>query len=130
MNIGNWNITPAGIEWAGDTLNRFTIKTSQLSETVTLEDGMPEMYKWILLATEEEWLTEDDLYDFNHAFIYAAAGSGIPFDYELFDRTLTYQFELLDEEIEQQPLMPLETPGAEETADAEQMRKEAFSERD
>ena len=128
MNIGNWKITETGIAWNGDSVNRFTVEAGQLSETVTIELGMDEMYKWILLATEEDWLSHDDLYDFNHAFIYATASTGQSFNYETFDRTLTYQYELLDEEIEEQPLMP--PANDEETAHAEQQRKEAFSERD
>jgi len=130
MNFGNWKISNTGIQWVGDTLNRFTIDSKQLPETVTLEEGMPEMYKWILLATEEEWLTEDDLYDFNHAFLYATGVANLAFDYETFDRTLSYQYDLLDAEAEQQPLSSVDSPNAEETADLEQQRKEAFSERD
>ena len=103
MKIGNWTITETGITWNGDTVNRFSIDSAQLPETVIIEEGMPTMYKWIMLATEEDWLTEDDLYDFNNAFIYAIASLGQPFDYETFDRTLSYQYELLDEENEQQP---------------------------
>ncbi|HSB94213.1 MAG TPA: hypothetical protein VLC28_13910 [Flavitalea sp.] len=103
MKFGNWTITEQGIEWSGDSLNRFIINPGQLLETVVIEEGMPEMYQWIVLATEEDWLTEDDLYDFNHAFIYAVASTNQPFSYEIFDRTLSYQYELLDEEHEQQP---------------------------
>ena len=130
MNIGNWKIAETGIEWAGDSMNRFSIEAGQLSETVTIEEGMQEMYKWIVLATEEDWLTEDDLYDFNHAFIYATASSKQPFDYQTFDRTLSYQYELLEEESQEQPLADLSSQDAAETAEAEQQRKEAFSERD
>ena len=129
MNIGNWKITEKSIEWNGDSMNRFSIDAAQLSETVTIELGMDEMYKWILLATEEDWLSHDDLYDFNHAFIYATASTGQSFDYEIFDRTLTYQYELLDEEIEEQPLTDVPVNDA-EMARAEQQRKEAISERD
>jgi hypothetical protein len=128
MNIGNWKISETAIEWNGDSVNRFSIEAGQLSETVTIELGMDEMYKWILLATEEDWLSHDDLYDFNHAFIYAIASSGQSFNYETFDRTLTYQYELLDEEIEEQPVMP--AANDQEIAQAEQQRKEAVSERD
>jgi hypothetical protein len=130
MNIGNWKVSEAGIEWAGDSLNRFSINAAQLAETVTIEEGMAEMYKWIVLATEEVWLTEDDLYDFNNAFIYATASTNQAFDYEIFDRTLSYQYELLDEEADEQPITDLNSTQAEETAEAEQQRKEAFSERD
>jgi len=129
MNIGKWKIIEKGIEWDGESMNRFSIEVGQLSETVTIEPGMDEMYKWILLATEEDWLSHDDLYDFNHAFLYAAASAGQPFDYETFDRTLSYQYELLDEEIAEQPLTTVPA-NDEEMAKAEQQRKEAFSERD
>jgi hypothetical protein len=55
------------------------------------------------LATGEDWLTDDDLYDLNFAFAFAAGRSGQPFDYHVFDRTLEYQYNLLDEEDEFEP---------------------------
>jgi hypothetical protein len=97
MKFGSWVVTKTGIEWQRG-LNRFIVNQNQLLDTTdeSHDDGV--MYKWILLATEEDWLSDDDLYDFNFAFVYAAARSGDVFNYEIFDRTLAYQYELLDDE--------------------------------
>ena len=57
----------------------------------------PFFYNWILLATEEEWLTQDDLYDLNFAFVYAAALWGHEFSYETFDATLEEQYDQFEE---------------------------------
>ena len=98
MKIGNWAVTEAGIEWKRSGLNRFFIEQETLTEIVETEDDDTTLYKWILLATEEDWLTEDDLYDLNFAFVYAAAQSGVDFDYEIFDESLSYQYDQLEED--------------------------------
>ena len=100
MKIGNWLVTAAGIEWKGAGLNRFMIDQETLTEVVETEDDDTNVYKWILLATEEDWLTEDDLYDLNFAFVYAVAKSGADFDYEIFDESLSYQYDQLEDDDE------------------------------
>jgi len=101
MKFGNWKITDTTIEWSGEGLNRFVIEIQQMLQTETLKPLNLDLYKWILFATNEEWLTEDDLYDLNFAFTFAAGASGRHFDYEIFDRTLEYQFNMLDNEEEE-----------------------------
>jgi predicted membrane GTPase involved in stress response len=100
MTIGNWNISDTKIEWQGGEENIFEIERSQLLETIKIDDESDEdLYKWIVIATTEEWLTVDDLYDLNFAFVYAAGASGsADFSYERFDKTVEYQFEMIDEE--------------------------------
>lgn len=120
MKFGNWEVTENGIEWRGAGFNRFAVPGRQLLDTEN------NRYKWILQATDEDWLTEDDLYDLNFAFVYAAAKFG-NFNYEIFDHTLADQYDLLDDEEHEQPdlsRMP------EEEADKEQQRKDAFTGRD
>jgi hypothetical protein len=120
MKFGNWMVTEDGIEWRGAGYDRFVVAGRQLLEKESNK------YKWILRATNEDWLTDDDLYDFNFAFVYAATNFG-DFDYEIFDRTLAEQYELLDNEEREQPdlsRMP------KEEADKEQQRKDAFTGRD
>ena len=124
MTIGNWEITKKSIEWKGSGLNRFVIDIDSLTEEVETDDDDQSFYKWIVLATEEDWLTEDDLYDLNFAFIYAAAQSGANFDYQTFDETLSYQYSQLEEEEDDE-----QADGA-DLAALEQQRKEAESERD
>ena len=98
MKFGNWLVTENAISWDGKTLQRFEIPCSELHATSANEKGEGVFYKWILLATDEEWLTENDLYDLNFAFVYAAGKLGKVFNYEVFDGTLEYQYEIFDSE--------------------------------
>ncbi|HZF65729.1 MAG TPA: hypothetical protein VEZ55_14640 [Chitinophagaceae bacterium] len=96
MLFGNWKITEAGINWNSNGLSHFTIPAQQLNRL--RHDGDEVYYDWILLATNEDWLTQNDLYDLNFAFVYAAAKYGIEFDYDTLDATLEVQYESLDAE--------------------------------
>ena len=98
MRFGNWQVTTDGIRWKGHALQRFEIDRDNLNATRTRKEDNTELYDWILKATDEDWLTEDDLYDLNYAFVYAAAQYGVAFDYHIFDNTLEQQFALFDEE--------------------------------
>jgi hypothetical protein len=103
MNIGNWKVTNNTIEWSAKGFQRFVIEKDALLQTAKPGGSDEEMYKLIMLATDTDWLTTDDLYDLNFAFVYAAGSWQQPFSYEIFDRTMEYQFELLDEEEDTQP---------------------------
>lgn len=103
MLIGNWKIKDDAILWTGAGLQRFVIPVQELTETQTAWDGTTLFYKWILLATDEEWLSQDDLYDLNYAFVYAAAKYGLKFNYTIFDATLEEQYERLDTEEDEDP---------------------------
>jgi hypothetical protein len=99
MNFGNWIVTSNSIEWNGDKLNRFVIPTDKLNTIKRLEDNTDvAFYEWILLATDEDWLTQNDLYDLNYAFVYAVAKFNLDFDYEIFDTTLAEQYEQFEQE--------------------------------
>ena len=102
MKIGNWKVTDNTIEWSAKGFQHFVIEKAALLETAKPEGWRDEMYKPIMLATDTDWLTTDDLYDLNFAFVYAAGSWQQPFDYEIFDRTMEYQFDLLEEEEEEE----------------------------
>ena len=99
MKFGNWNVDAAGISFQGGQ-QPFVIESADLLE-ITDDEEEGELYEALISATEEEWLTEDDLYDLNYAFVYAVAISGKEIDYDIFDQTLAYQFELLEEDEEE-----------------------------
>ena len=101
MKFGDWNITTSTIEWAGEGFNRFVIEKETLLDIARVEEGGDYLYKWIVLATEEEWLTHDELYDLNFAFVFVAGAIAEKFDYGIFDNTLEHQFEVLDDEEEE-----------------------------
>lgn len=98
MKFGNWNITQEGIEWKGAGYNEFKIPATDLLAERPGLLSTPTTYEWIMRATDESWLIEDDLYDLNYAFVYAAARYGLNFNYETFDNTLEEQFERFEEE--------------------------------
>ncbi|HEX8279372.1 MAG TPA: hypothetical protein VF540_11780, partial [Segetibacter sp.] len=62
MVFANWKVTEDSIAWNGTGLQRFVIPINRLTSTTT-GDGNAVFYEWILLATEEDWLTQNDLYD-------------------------------------------------------------------
>jgi hypothetical protein len=99
MDIGNWHVNNEGINWSGPGLQRFAIPRKEIGALQTGRDGR-ELYEWILLATSEDWLTQDDLFDLNYAFVYAVAHYGVPFRYDIFDATMEEQFEQFDREDE------------------------------
>jgi hypothetical protein len=92
MKFGNWNITGSEIAWSGNDGNSFVINRATLLETEMLREDT-KMYSWLVQATDEEWLTEDALYDLNFAFVFVAGQNPDKFDYEILEDTLDYQYE-------------------------------------
>ena len=99
MLFGNWKVTDDSIVWNGGELSHFRIPSNFLTNKRRV--GEAEFYEWILLVTNEDWLTEDDLYDFNYAFVYAIAKFNLEFSYDVFDATLAEQYEQLEEDEEE-----------------------------
>lgn len=97
MQFGNWTVKEESIEWSSDDYNRFVIPKDGIT-AIRYDKKGSFFYDWILKATEEEWLTQDDLYDLNFAFVFAAAHWGVEFNYGTFDATLEEQYEQFDEE--------------------------------
>lgn len=100
MQFGVWKINDDNIQWIGEGSNRFVIPKDDLTAISYAKEGQF-FYNCILLATNEEWLTQDDLYDLNFAFVYAAAKWGLEFSYEIFDVTLEEQYEQFEEDDEE-----------------------------
>jgi hypothetical protein len=97
MKFGNWNISSTSIEWAGSDGNSFAVNKATLLETELGADNT-KMYSWLVQATDEDWLTEDALYDLNFAFVFVAGAAPDKFDYEILDNTLDYQYEMREED--------------------------------
>ena len=97
MKFGNWYVSEASIEWQGDGLQPFLIPRDSLT-ALRYDTRGAFFYDWNLRATHEEWLTQDDLYDLNFAFVYAASKWDQEFSYDTFDATLEEQYEQFDEE--------------------------------
>lgn len=98
MQFGNWVVADDNIEWKGDGANKFIIPLTDLNRTRKGETDNILFYEWILLATNEEWLSQNDLFDLNYCFVYAFAKTAFDFDYAIFDATLEEQYEQFDEE--------------------------------
>ena len=97
MRFGNWNVKEEMIEWVGEDAAKIVIEKEQLLETSPVADRKDALYKSLLNATVQHALGEDDLYDLNFAFVYAAGSWGKEMSYEVFDQTVAYQFEILEE---------------------------------
>jgi|SRR6476620_11345320 len=98
MKFGNWTVKEESVEWEGeDAVNIFVIPKEDLT-AIRYDKRGSFFYNWILVATEEDWSTQDDLYDLNFAFVYAAALWGQEFSYETFDATLEEQYDQFEEE--------------------------------
>ncbi|MCW3115173.1 MAG: hypothetical protein JWR18_3569 [Segetibacter sp.] len=96
MEFGNWQVTDTTIEWKGGGLSRFVIPLNELNAIRQNNADDTTFYEWILLATEEDWLTQNDLFDLNYAFVYGIAKAGLDFRYDIFDATLEEQFDQFD----------------------------------
>lgn len=99
MQFGHWVVNEENIAWQGEGPERFTVPKDDLT-AIRYDKKGSFFYNWILLATEEEWLSQDDLYDLNFAFVYAVAKWGFEFSYETFDATLEEQYDQFEEEDE------------------------------
>ena len=105
MTFGNWIVTGDSLEWKGDKFNRFVIPANKLNTVKRFEDNTDiAFYEWVLLATDEDWLKQNDLYDFNYAFVFAVAKFNLDFDYEIFDATLAHQYDLFEQEEDDEDL--------------------------
>ncbi|MEJ7827123.1 MAG: hypothetical protein WKF91_02975 [Segetibacter sp.] len=100
MLFGNWKITEDSIIWNGDESQQFVIPAAHLNITIVDFTSNVTCYETILLATNEDWLTQNDLYDLNYAFVYAIAKFGLDFNYDIFDTTLAQQYEQFEREDE------------------------------
>jgi hypothetical protein len=97
MLFGNWEIGEDSIEWSGSSMQQFVIPRENLADIRYTPTGT-RFYEWIMAAMEEDWLTQNDLYDLNYAFVYAAGKYDIFLDYVILDATLEEQFEQLEME--------------------------------
>ena len=97
MVFGNWLVTKDRILWNAEGVKHFEIAADNLNRILHSRVGNS-FYEAILLATNEDWLTEDDLYDLNFAFVYAIAKFNLEFDYQVFDATLAEQYEQFEDE--------------------------------
>ncbi|MET0637473.1 MAG: hypothetical protein ABWZ25_15685 [Chitinophagaceae bacterium] len=93
-NFGSWLVSEKGIEWGvADGGNKFSIPVAELT-AIQKEDET--MYKWLVAAMDEEWISVEDLYDLNYAFVYACGKLNVDFDYDILESTLDYQFDSMD----------------------------------
>ena len=71
--IGNWLINKDGIKWDGEEKIEYNIAKH------TIIDERDDMYEWLIHMVEKSWLSREDIYALNTAFIYAMEKFKIPF---------------------------------------------------
>lgn len=72
--IGNWLVTDEGIEWLEDDREGYFIDKERLLES------RGDKYDWLVHMPQKTWLTREDIYALNTAYIYAMEKFGVPFD--------------------------------------------------
>lgn len=88
FKIGNWIIKDDGIHW-NETGNDYFIPKGRLQETGA---GMRKnMYDWLVHLPTKTWLSTEDIYAFNSAFIYAIELYGLNFSQNSFMETFKQQ---------------------------------------
>ncbi len=91
MKIGNWEVSDKGINWIGTKTNAMgTITLASLKDGGNAE--RTEMYDWLIHLCEKSWITDEDIYALNTAFIYAIEKYKLGFSDKLsFVKTFTEQ---------------------------------------
>lgn len=69
--IGNWLIDQDGIKWDGVPKHTYEIAKGRITEE------RDNMFDWLVHMSEKTWLTREDIYALNTAFIYAIEEFGI-----------------------------------------------------
>lgn len=70
QKIGNWLITEEGIKWDGTPKRNYPlIPKDRLIEVGT--DERKTMYDWLVHMQGKDWITKEDLYALNTAFVFA-----------------------------------------------------------
>jgi len=67
FKIGNWLIDEDCIRWNGESKINYKIKKDRLLESGPRES----IYDWLFHMPEKAWLSREDIYALNTAFIYA-----------------------------------------------------------
>lgn len=81
MKFGNWLITEEGINWDGPTGRPYLIPKDRLTESGSGDRS--KMYDWLVHLVEKTWITENDVYALNTAFIFAVEHFGVGFSSNL-----------------------------------------------
>ncbi len=89
FKIGNWEINQNGIEWKGKTGRELIIDKDRITETGV--GARENTYDWLIHLTEKNWLTRNDIYALNSAFIYAISVFGLDLNSNSFVKTFIEQ---------------------------------------
>jgi hypothetical protein len=95
IKIGNWTITEEGIKWSGKEEIKYFIGKERITERA--QGTKTDMYDWLIHMVERPWLTREDIYALNTAFVYALEYFDIGF---LDNMSFVETFELQKEQLE------------------------------
>lgn len=93
LKIGNWLINNDGIKWDGSGGGIVTLERDSITEFGSAERG--NVYDWLIHVPEKTWMTPEDTYALNAAFIYAVGVFNLNFDADCFAESLIAQQEIL-----------------------------------
>jgi len=75
IKVGNWTITDEGIVWTGEPYVKYHILKERMNEPFDNTN----IYDWLVHMVEKPWITRNDIYALNTAFIFALEYYGIGF---------------------------------------------------
>ena len=92
LKIGNWLVYQDGIKWDGENETDYFIPRNQILK------AHENMYDWLVHLAGKTWLTKEDVYSFNTAFIYSIEAFGLEFSKDLsFVDTIEAQCDVLED---------------------------------
>jgi len=94
IKIGNWTITEGGIKWSSKEEIKYFIDKERITERV--QGTKADMYDWLIHMVEKPWLTREDIYALNTAFVFALEYFDIGF---LEDISFVETFEIQNEDL-------------------------------
>lgn len=87
QKIGKWLVTEEGIEWTGEI--EYFIDKERLLESGSGERN--NMYDWLVHMPTKSWLSVEDIYALNTAFVYALNHFCLDFNTKSFVETFIEQ---------------------------------------
>ncbi len=91
---GCWKLDDEGIEHIGENGYGYFISKDRL-DSKGYHNKEENVYNWLIHLLEKLWLSNNDIFDFNHIFLIALGYFNIPVNKERFDNTLEMQKKLM-----------------------------------
>lgn len=99
MKIGNWEITENGILCTKEESGNYVIPKDELN-LLTNDEESPN-YLWLVHLTAKSWITIDDIFALNSAFLIAAKEYNLEIDTSILIDTIFNQNQMMNVDLSQ-----------------------------